>query len=107
MVRIIVQDRQGDESEIHASSNDRLSLMEAIRNNSNMALEAICGGMMSCSTCHVYVDPIWMDKIEPGAPEEEDLLRESDHYRANSRLSCQIAIAESCDGLRVTIAPEN
>ena len=34
-----------------------------------------CDGTLSCSTCHLIVDPEWFDKItDPLTEEEEDML---------------------------------
>ena len=37
---------------------------------------------------------------------EEELLEELEHFKPNSRLSCQIEFGPELDGLKVTIAPE-
>jgi 2Fe-2S ferredoxin len=39
--------------------------------------------------------------------DENDLLEGSSHRQSSSRLSCQIQLSASLDGLRVTIAPED
>lgn len=71
-------------------------------------LAAICGGMMSCSTCHVYVDAAWREKMPPLSRDERELLEESSHYdEGASRLSCQIEIKSDLAGLKVTVAPED
>lgn len=61
-----------------------------------------CGGNASCATCHVYVDEVFLARVGPPNEAEEDLLElgVSDR-RATSRLSCQIALTEECDGLVV------
>ena len=33
-------------------------------------LECACSGVMACSTCHVYVDSTWMERV--GAPSESE-----------------------------------
>src|SRR5262249_52775181 len=84
------------------------SLMQNIRNAGIGELQAICGGSLSCATCHVYVDSL------PGGAElpaqsgdEQDLLDASDYREPSSRLSCQIPCAAELDGIAVTIAPED
>jgi 2Fe-2S ferredoxin len=48
-----------------------------------------------------------MARAGTASPDEADLLDSSDHRKANSRLSCQIAFSPALDGLRVTVAPED
>jgi len=83
------------------------SVMENIRDNGFDELLALCGGCCSCATCHVHVDPEWIDAVGPPKPDEDDLLDTSDHRVETSRLSCQIEFRPELDGLRVQIAPED
>ena len=78
------------------------TVMENAVRNSVPGIEAECGGACACATCHVYVDPAWMDKV--GKPEsmEEDMLDFAFDVRENSRLSCQIKVTDALDGLVVT-----
>ena len=105
MPKIYVTDRHGTEFEVEATNG--FTLMEAIRDEGKFELAAICGGMMSCSTCHVYVDPAWMAKMPTQDRDERELLEESAHKQDNSRLSCQIEIKPEYEGLKVTVAPED
>jgi len=68
---------------------------------------AICGGMCSCATCHVYVDEAWASKLPAPMSDETDMLKDLVSYRPNSRLSCQVQLSAALAGLRVTIAPED
>jgi 2Fe-2S ferredoxin len=56
-----------------------------------------------CATCHVYVDPKWLARLEPREEMEEGMLETAWEPRANSRLSCQIQITADLDGLQVTV----
>ena len=80
-------------------------LMEPLRDMDD-GVTAICGGMCSCATCHVYVDESWMAKLPAAMSDETDMLKDLVSYRPNSRLSCQIQVTDAIEGLRVTIAPE-
>jgi 2Fe-2S ferredoxin len=81
-----------------------LSLMEAARNANVPGILAECGGACACSTCHVYVHPDWLDKLEPKASMEADLLDFAwEPDEARSRLACQIIVSERHDGLVVTV----
>jgi 2Fe-2S ferredoxin len=70
-------------------------------------LLALCGGSRSCATCHVWVDPAFLDRLPAPVEEESDLLDSSIHRKSTSRLSCQLKWNEGLDGLRVTLAPED
>lgn len=85
-----------------------LSLMQNIRNAGIDELQAICGGCLSCATCHVYVDGVPAGAELPSTSrDEDDLLDASDHREPNSRLACQLVFGRTLDGVRVTIAPED
>lgn len=105
MPTLIVTTREGESREV--AVGDGLTVMEAIRDNGFDELLALCGGCCSCATCHVLVDPDFMDRLPAMSADEDDLLESSDHRAANSRLSCQLPFAGELDGLRVTIAPED
>lgn len=62
-----------------------------------------CGGVMSCATCHCYVDPAWADKIPEPSEMEEDMLGMVIEPQDNSRLSCQIEMTEALDGIVVRL----
>ncbi len=98
-----VTDRDGVERDVDAPSG--VALMEPLRDIDD-GVAAICGGMCSCATCHVYVDPEWLAKLPPPMSDESDMLGDLLTRRANSRLSCQIMLNDSLSGLKVTIAPE-
>jgi len=101
MSEVLVTGRDGTEYNVEYSPG--LTLMQTIVEADISELLAICGGVCSCATCHVYVD---RDNT-PASEDENDLLDSSDHRRANSRLSCQIRLTEDHAGMRVTIAPED
>lgn len=106
MVKITVTDTAGKTRDIEGEVG--LSLMENIRNNEFDDLAAICGGCCSCCTCHVYVDESHYANLPEMEEDEQYLLEDSPHYHAgSSRLSCQIEVDDSVDGIKVTIAPES
>jgi len=74
--------------------------------NAGMPLEGTCEGQMACSTCHVLIAREWLDKLPAPVVEEEDMLDLAAGARANSRLACQIVLAEDLNGLEVTIPPD-
>ena len=105
MARMIVVDRDGKEHEIEAKPG--LKIMEILR-ELDYGVAAICGGLCSCATCHVYVDEAWVAKLPKPQSDEADLLRELPDYREPvSRLSCQVDFTDSLSGLKVAIAPDS
>ena len=104
MINITVIDPQGLEHEIQGHEGD--SLMEALRQH-EWGVAAICGGLCSCGTCHVYLDTNWLDKFQQADPDEQDLLEVFDTTEENSRLSCQLFLQPAHDGIKLTIAPDD
>jgi ferredoxin, 2Fe-2S len=80
-----------------------LTLMEAARQHGVQGVVAQCGGACACATCHVYVDPAWLARLEPREEMEEGMLETAWEPRDNSRLSCQVHITAEMDGLQVTV----
>jgi len=104
MALMRVVDRDGVEHEVEARTG--LKVMENLR-ELDYGVAAICGGMCSCATCHVYVDPTWTDKLPEPMSDEKELLTELSHYDPDrSRLSCQVEFTDALAGLKVTIAPD-
>lgn len=79
---------------------DGLSLMRAATDDGVGEIAAICGGTMSCATCHVVVDPAWAPRLPPVTPDEAAMLEmTAAERRPTSRLSCQIVLHAGLDGL--------
>lgn len=83
------------------------SLMLAALDGGVEGIEADCGGILNCATCHVYVREPHFSRMAPAGGAEQDMLEfTASPRRANSRLSCQIPLTEEMDGLIVDI-PES
>ena len=80
-----------------------LTVMEGAIQNDIPGIDADCGGGMSCATCHVYVNDEWLDKRPKKEDGEEDMLDMSFEPKKNSRLSCQLIVSDTLDGLVVNI----
>src|SRR5262245_15596448 len=102
-IRLRVTDRNGNEHEVDTQPQG--TLMEALR-ELDYGVAAICGGMCSCATCHVYISNEWAEKLPERQSDERELVSELQFHRESSRLSCQIALTERLDGLQLTLAPE-
>ncbi|RZJ05655.1 MAG: 2Fe-2S iron-sulfur cluster binding domain-containing protein [Haliea sp.] len=82
------------------------SLMEAAVSAGIDGIAADCGGLLTCATCHVYVqEPFASDPALPPADAEEEAMLDfaAAPRRPSSRLSCQIMLTEALDGLTVEL----
>jgi ferredoxin, 2Fe-2S len=103
-LHIIVHTPDGARHTLPALAGWRI--MEIIRDG-GLPIRAECGGCMACATCHVYVDPAWVDKLNPPRDDERDMIADfARDPRENSRLSCQILMSDELNGLVVTLAPD-
>ena len=102
MALIHVLDRDGVEHHLEIEPGQKI--MEALR-EVDYGVAAVCGGMCSCATCHIYVDSDCVDKLPRPMSDESDLLSELCFAKGESRLSCQVGVTAALDGLRITIAP--
>jgi 2Fe-2S ferredoxin len=102
-IRLKVVDRNGNEHDVEAAPSG--TLMETLR-ELEYGVTAICGGMCSCATCHVYIAPEWAGRLPDRQSDEGELLGELQFRQETSRLSCQLKLTPALDGLRVTLAPE-
>jgi 2Fe-2S ferredoxin len=82
------------------------SVMEGALYNDVPGIVGECGGGLACATCHCYVDDAWIDRVGRAEGTEAEMLESAAaQTRPNSRLSCQIAIDDSLDGLVVRLPP--
>jgi len=78
------------------------TVMENAVKNGIDGIVAECGGACMCATCHVYVDPAFLDRLDPIGEEQEEMLGATAAERKpNSRLSCQILMKPQFAGLIV------
>jgi len=103
LIKINVTDRDGQTHEIEGNAGDHL--MEVLREY-DWGVAAICGGMCSCGTCHVFLDGEWLAKFPPQDVDEEDLVDMLEFGRENSRLSCQLTLTGEHDGIQLELAPD-
>lgn len=93
----------GSISEVEAKAGDRL--LEVAQADAQ-PLEGTCEGQMACSTCHVILDAADFDRLPRPSEDEEDMLDLAAGATRTSRLSCQIWLDETLDGLTVRIPGE-
>lgn len=99
-MRVVVELPDGSTREV--TIRPGANVMQSIR-SAGLPIRAECGGAMACATCHVHVDPTWIDRVGPARGEEADLLDMSDYRSETSRLCCQIRPGPGLDGLKVEL----
>ena len=81
-----------------------LTLMEALIEADYDEIIAMCGGCCSCATCHVHIEAPQHERLPEPEEDELMLLEMLDNYDGDlSRLSCQIALSETHEGLEVSL----
>jgi ferredoxin len=93
----------GSISDVEAKVGDRLL---EVAQADGQPLEGTCEGQMACSTCHVILDAADFDRVPRPSEDEEDMLDLAAGATRTSRLSCQIWLDETLDGLTVRIPGE-
>ena len=78
-----------------------LTVMEGALRYTIPGIDGDCGGACACATCHVYVEDGWFDKLPEMEELERDMLDFAFDVADNSRLSSQIKVDETLDGLVV------
>jgi len=102
MPRITYIHADGTRDDIDVAAG--LSVMQGAIGRGIDGIVAECGGNAMCATCHVYVAPNHLDRLPPVGADEDALLEGTAcERRANSRLSCQIAVTQELDGLVVEL----
>ncbi len=99
MAKITYIEHDGAEHVIDVKTG--LTVMEGAVKNNIPGIDADCGGACACATCHVYVDPAWLEKLPKRQDMEEQMLDFAIELKSNSRLSCQIKVTQALDGLIV------
>ena len=100
MPKITYKDKDGNSKTIEVEKG--LTVMEGAVQNDIPGIDADCGGSMACSTCHVYVEEKWFDKLPKAEDAEVDMIDMAYDPKKNSRLSCQLIVTNELDGLIVT-----
>ena len=99
-VTLIAQD--GNQTSLDVAIGD--TLMLAATRNGVAGISGDCGGVLSCATCHVYVDAAYVSKLPAPDGDELSMLDfTAAERRSESRLCCQITITPELDGLVVRL----
>lgn len=80
------------------------SVMQAAVAHGVDGIVAECGGSAMCATCHVYVDPSDAGRLPEVSADEDEMLHCTACPREpGSRLSCQLVLTTTLDGLVVRL----
>ena len=99
MVQIVYVDHEGTRREVDVKEG--LSVMEGAVRHVIPGIEGDCGGAGACATCHVHVEPRWLDKLTPPNELERGMLEMAVEPDETSRLACQIEVTKELEGLTV------
>lgn len=102
VIKIELEDREGNSHKLEAPTDMNLNLMEVFKSY-ELPVEGTCGGMALCASCHCYI--VSDHVLKSASEDEEDMLDQAFFVEDNSRLSCQIRITEDLDALKVKLAP--
>lgn len=96
---------EGTSRTVDATDGD--TLMQTALSNNIEEIVGECGGSMMCSTCHCYIDAEWIPETGERSEEELDMLGFAvSDVTGRSRLSCQVTITPSMNGMKVYL-PES
>lgn len=105
MIKITIENRNGEIAELEIPCNLNLSLMEALK-AAGYDILATCGGIALCATCHVKVLK-GAKMLPPAGDQELDMLEMLPEADPLSRLSCQLRINEGMDGMVFRVANQD
>ncbi|MGA0599528.1 2Fe-2S iron-sulfur cluster-binding protein [Caulobacter sp. KR2-114] len=103
MVSIVYIENDGTEHHVDVPAG--VSVMDGAKRYTIPGIEGDCGGACACATCHVYVEGDWPQRLPPPEEIEQAMLDFAFDVQPNSRLSCQIQVNDSIDGLVVRTPP--
>lgn len=101
MINITVEEYNGERRNLEVPVDMGLSLMEILKAY-EYDIQATCGGMALCATCHIEVLE-GADKLPESNDSELATLDTLPDADSNSRLSCQLRPDDNMDGLVIRI----
>lgn len=109
MPKVTFIKKNGEQKTVEAPEN--WSVMQIAVDNDIEEIEGSCGGSLACATCHCYIHPDWVERVEAQdnekSDEEEDMLDLALDVRDTSRLGCQILVTEDLNGLVIGLPGTN
>lgn len=99
---ITVIDRDGTQSELSVPTDISMNLMEVLKGE-GYPIQATCGGMALCGTCHALIHEGFKN-LGNRTDDELDMLDTLPATFENSRLCCQINVQDLPDTLTLELA---
>nr|XP_022314766.1 adrenodoxin-like protein, mitochondrial [Crassostrea virginica] len=100
VVNIIYIDKTGKHVPIQGKVGDNVLYLA---HRYGIELEGACEASLACSTCHVYVNDKFLDKLPEPVEEEDDMLDLAYFLKENSRLGCQLILTKELEGMELTL----
>ena len=98
---LIFIDPAGVEHRVEAEVGQ--SVMQAAVGALVPGIEAACGGNCVCATCHSYIEQARFADLTPADEMEREMIACTPLPEANSRLTCQLRVTQTMDGLRLQV----
>jgi ferredoxin len=102
-ITIYVQDESGLRTPVQVPTDMNMNLMEVLKSH-EYPIEAICGGMALCATCHLEIVE---GDLGTRTNAEVEMLDTLFNTVENSRLACQIRPNASHEGMVIRLLGEN
>jgi len=103
-VHFLIPSSAGEPQRVTVQAKAGKSVMLAATGAGIDGIAADCGGLLTCATCHVYVQEPWAQLLAPPSGDELGMLEfAAAQRRPTSRLSCQIEMSDALDGLTVEL----
>jgi ferredoxin len=102
-IKVTIIDREGVTHELVGPTDMNMNIMELCKAY-ELPVIGECGGMALCATCQCYLES--ETELPDQSDAELDMLDQAFHVKSNSRLGCQIHLADSINGIVLRLAPE-
>ena len=103
VITVTIIDREGTAHQLEGPTDMNMNIMELCKAY-ELPVEGACGGMAMCATCQCYLESD--TELPEQSDAELDMLDQAFFVKDNSRLGCQIQLADKIDGIVLRLAPE-
>ncbi|KAL0859756.1 hypothetical protein ABMA27_010115 [Loxostege sticticalis] len=100
VVNITYVDKDGNKTKVRGKVGDNVLYLA---HRYGITMEGACEASLACTTCHVYIDHDYFDKLPPSEEKEDDLLDMAPFLKENSRLGCQIVLTKELEGMELRL----